>query len=113
MKQNIKREIMDTAKCLFIKKGFHDTSMRDIAAALNISVGNLTYHYKRKEDLIEAILIEDHQHYKKPDLLCSLGDLNDLLRRNTIQRPVVPIITDIIISWPKRARQFMKCKYPF
>ena len=90
MKQNIKREIMDTAKCLFIKKGFHDTSMRDIAAALNISVGNLTYHYKRKEDLIEAILIEDHQHYKKPDLLCSLGDLNDLLRRNTIQRASRP-----------------------
>ncbi len=86
MKQNIKQEIMDTAKRLFIKKGFHDTSMRDIAAALNISVGNLTYHYKKKEDLIEAILLEDHQHYQKPELLCSLGDLDELLRRTTTQR---------------------------
>lgn len=90
MKQNIKQEIMDTAKHLFIKKGFHDTSMRDIAAALNISVGNLTYHYKKKEDLIEAILLEDHQHYKKPELLCTLGDLNDLLKRNTTQRASRP-----------------------
>ena len=90
MNQNIKREIMDTAKRLFIQKGFHDTSLRDIATALNISVGNLTYHYKKKEDLIEAILLEDHQHYKKPELLCSLSDLNDLLKRNTTQRASRP-----------------------
>jgi len=26
--------------------------MRDIAAALTISVGNLTYHFKKKEELV-------------------------------------------------------------
>lgn len=86
MKQNIKQEIMDTAKRLFSEKGFNNTSMRDIAAELNISVGNLTYHYKKKEDLIEEILLQDHQHYKKPELLRSLSDLNELLRRNTTQK---------------------------
>lgn len=86
MKENIKQEIMDTAKRLFSEKGFHNTSMRDIAAVLNISVGNLTYHYKKKEDLIEAILLQDHQHYRKPELLRSLNDLNELLKRNTTQR---------------------------
>lgn len=86
MKPNIKQDIMDTAKRLFSEKGFHDTSMRDIAAVLDISVGNLTYHFKKKEDLIEAILLQDHQHYKKPETLRSLSDLNDLLLKSMSQR---------------------------
>ena len=86
MKQTIKQDIMDAGKRLFSEKGFNDTSMRDIAAVLNISVGNLTYHYKKKEDLIEAILLQDHQHYKKPEPLCSLKDLNTLLQKNMAQR---------------------------
>lgn len=90
MKQTIKQDIMDAGKRLFSEKGFNDTSMRDIAAVLNISVGNLTYHYKKKEDLIEAILLQDHQHYKKPELLCSLKDLNALLQKNMTQRASRP-----------------------
>lgn len=86
MKQTIKQDIMDAGKRLFSERGFNDTSMRDIAAVLNISVGNLTYHYKKKEDLIEAILLQDHQQYKKPELLRTLKDLNDLLHKSIAQR---------------------------
>lgn len=86
MNANIKQDIMDMARKLFSEKGFQDTYMRDIAAALNISVGNLTYHYKKKEDLIEAILLQDHQKYQKPELLHTLADLNQLLRKSTDQR---------------------------
>lgn len=82
MNANIKQSIIDTARQLFNEKGFHDTSMRDIAAALHISVGNLTYHYKKKEDLIEAIALQDHQKYRKPDLLRSFGDLQELFEKN-------------------------------
>lgn len=90
MKQNIKQDILDAGRRLFSEKGFNNTSMRDIAAALNISVGNLTYHYKKKEDLIEAILLQDYQHYKKPELLRSLSDLNGLLIRSMEQRASRP-----------------------
>lgn len=86
MKSDIKQAIMDTARQLFNEKGFHDTGMRDIAAALNISVGNLTYHYKKKEDLIEAILLQDHQKYQKPKPFCTLDDLNQLLLDITDQK---------------------------
>lgn len=86
MKSDIKQAIMDTARQLFNEKGFHDTGMRDIATALNISVGNLTYHYKKKEDLIEAILLQDHQKYQKPKPLYTFEDLNQLLRNITDQR---------------------------
>lgn len=86
MRSNIKQAILDTARQLFNEKGFHDTCMRDIASALHISVGNLTYHYKKKEDLIEAILLQDHQKYQKPKPIFTLDDLNQLLWDVTDQR---------------------------
>ena len=61
MVSNMKQTILDTARRLFTENGFHNTSMRHIAAALNISVGNLTYHYKKKEELIEAIILQEHE----------------------------------------------------
>ena len=39
MVSNMKQTILDTARRLFTENGFHNTSMRHIAAALNISVG--------------------------------------------------------------------------
>lgn len=90
MKSDIKQAIMDTARQLFNEKGFHDTCMRDIASALNISVGNLTYHYKKKEDLIEAILLEDHKKYKKPNPIYTFSDLNQLLLNVTDQKKSRP-----------------------
>lgn len=86
MNANLKQDIMDTARQLFNKKGFHDTYMRDIAAALNISVGNLTYHYKKKEDLIEAIALQDHQKYQKSEPFHTLSDLNQFLQKITDQK---------------------------
>jgi AcrR family transcriptional regulator len=43
------------AKCAyrsFFKKGYNDTTYKSIADELGISVGNVSYHYKRKEDLL-------------------------------------------------------------
>lgn len=90
MNANIKQAIMDTARQLFSEKGFHDTSMRDIAAVLNISVGNLTYHYKKKEDLIEAITLQDHQKYQKPQPFHTLEDLGQLLQKIADQKNYRP-----------------------
>lgn len=90
MNANIKQSIIDTARQLFQEKGFLETSMRDIAAGLNISVGNLTYHYKKKEDLIEAILLQDHQKYQKPSPFDSFHDLNQLLQKSIDQRNLRP-----------------------
>lgn len=54
-KRDIKAEILSQARSLFNTHGFMNVSMRDIADSLNISVGNLTYHYRRKEELIMAV----------------------------------------------------------
>ena len=50
-----KEDILITARELFNEYGYKNISMRDIAKKLNISVGNLTYYFKKKEDLIEEV----------------------------------------------------------
>ena len=43
-----KELIRNTARELFNERGYRAVSMRNIADALGISVGNLTYHYPHK-----------------------------------------------------------------
>lgn len=58
MKINTKQKILDTARTLFNDYGYNSVSLRDIAKAVGISEGNLTYHFKKKENLIESLLLE-------------------------------------------------------
>ena len=51
--------ILDSARRLFNERGVSDVSMRAIAADANISVGNLTYHFPRKRDLVSALMADD------------------------------------------------------
>lgn len=53
--ERTREHILDTALDLFVSKGYHETTMRDIAAAAACSIG-LTYRYfARKEDLVLAL----------------------------------------------------------
>jgi AcrR family transcriptional regulator len=51
-----KGRIEDASKQLFIKQGFHATSMRDIAARTGTSLGNLYNYYSTKEEILESII---------------------------------------------------------
>lgn len=53
--KNTKEKIKTAARDLFNKQGLADTSLRNIAMKLGISQGNLNYHYKTKQDLVEAL----------------------------------------------------------
>lgn len=48
-------KIIEAAAELFILKGFHQASMRDIAGQAGISLGNLYNHFQGKADIIAAI----------------------------------------------------------
>lgn len=50
-----KDRIISTAVGLFNTKGFVNVTMRNLADELGMSLGNLTYHFKKKEELMEAI----------------------------------------------------------
>src|SRR5262245_22484118 len=51
-----KHVIESAAKSLFIRQGFHATSMRDIAREAKVSLGNLYNYYTTKEDLFGSII---------------------------------------------------------
>lgn len=51
-----KNRIEGAAKELFIRQGFHATSMRDIASRANTSLGNLYNYYRTKEAILESII---------------------------------------------------------
>lgn len=76
MKRDTRREILETAKKLFNEHGYNSVSTRDISNAVGISKGNLTYHFKKKEDIVEALVEEMHSGHKKPEVPSTLAELN-------------------------------------
>ena len=51
-----KNEILDAAEELFSTKGFESTSMNDIQNEIGIARGTLYYHFKSKEEILDAII---------------------------------------------------------
>ncbi len=64
--QRRRRQIVDAAVELFIEKGFHKTTTRQIAGAAGFSIGSLYEYIKSKEDILylvcDAIHEEIEQH---------------------------------------------------
>lgn len=57
MTQATTREhIVEAADRLFYQRGFEHTSFRDIADAVRISRGNFYYHFKTKDDILDAVI---------------------------------------------------------
>ena len=50
-----REEILRTALGLLVEEGYRAMSMRRVAAACGMRVGNLTYHFPTREDLVRAL----------------------------------------------------------
>lgn len=48
--------IVSAADDLFYRQGFEHTSFTDIAGAVKISRGNFYYHFKTKDDILDAVI---------------------------------------------------------
>lgn len=51
-----RNEILDVAERLFCAKGFDNTSTNDILEEIGIARGTLYYHFKSKEDILDAMI---------------------------------------------------------
>lgn len=60
-----KQSILDTARQLFNKSGYSRVTIRMIAQELNMSSGNLNYHFKKREDILEALYFEMVEMFDK------------------------------------------------
>ncbi|MBN9284163.1 MULTISPECIES: TetR/AcrR family transcriptional regulator [Flavobacterium] len=81
-----KRKILDAGLLLFNEYGLSNVSQRKISDYLGISPGNLTYHFKKKEAIEEALYFElvvmIRDEYKKMELnAVSLSNLTAFVHR--------------------------------
>jgi len=58
MMRNTKDRILKTSLILFNDKGLANVPLRFIAEEMKISVGNLQYHFKKREDIINALYFQ-------------------------------------------------------
>ncbi|TIL17763.1 TetR/AcrR family transcriptional regulator [Stenotrophomonas maltophilia] len=54
-------QILQAALQCFLAKGFHQTSMRDIAQSAGVSLGNLYNHFPGKEAIILAVAVAESE----------------------------------------------------
>lgn len=54
--QTTRDEIVQAADGLFYRQGYEQTSFADIAKAVQISRGNFYYHFKSKDEILDAVI---------------------------------------------------------
>ncbi|SDC64389.1 transcriptional regulator, TetR family [Algoriphagus faecimaris] len=60
-----KIKILTAARLLFNDLGFSNVTIRMIASELQMSSGNLNYHFKTRDDILEALYFEMVQEFDK------------------------------------------------
>jgi AcrR family transcriptional regulator len=60
-----RRQIAQAAVQLFIKKGFHKTTTREIAAAAGFSIGSIYEYVASKEDILYLVCEEIHSEVER------------------------------------------------
>ena len=79
-KQELRQEILDAARDLFIREGFENVSMRKIAEMIEYSPTTIYLHFQDKADLLDCVCEETLQ--KLENRLASISDItSDALER--------------------------------
>jgi len=65
LKREIRERIQQVATAEFLRYGYQDVTMRDIAKKSSISVGNLYNYYENKEDLFDSLTGTSHRYLKQ------------------------------------------------
>ncbi len=110
--------ILETAVDCFVLKGFHQTSIRDIANKAGISLGGFYNHFESKDALIEEIAVLEANELTEFEAgLLSAGDPASALKRfsdeylDYSQQPVSAVLTAQItaeaIRNPQIGKRFM------
>ncbi len=69
--------IIEAAHAVFVRDGHAGLSLRKVADEAEIAVGNLTYHFSTKNDLLHAVLAERLAQYIDDHLTTLTGDPSD------------------------------------
>ncbi|MEH7389685.1 TetR/AcrR family transcriptional regulator [Bacillus sp. JJ1503] len=83
-----RNEILDAADELFGQKGFDGTTTKDILDKVGIARGTLYYHFKSKEDLMDALIERYNNHL--------LGVAKEISKDKRI--PIIERIVLVVLS---------------
>ena len=75
-----KEKILAAAQDEFNRRGIGSVALHKIAAKLDISPGNLTYHFRRKEDLVFELVT-----WLESQLVSALRDVDHVIEHGTIE----------------------------
>ena len=97
-KENIRRQTLEAAKNIFLKKGFSHTSMRDIAKKAKVSLSNIYNYFSNKDEIyretLAPLLLElekiIHTHKNSGH---ALRDINDANRIKTNIQHYIDLVT--------------------
>jgi len=84
--------LLDAAKRLFVSKGYHGTSMRQIAAEAGLALGGIYNHFANKEEIFICILLERHPFLVVlPALQAAQGQTVEDLVRDAARRMIAEL----------------------
>lgn len=86
-----KQVILDSALYLFHLKGYHATSIRDIANKAKVNPANIAYYFKNKQGLLEYCFISYLEKY-----ICVLESNISLLEHKGPQQCLLDLVTEVI-----------------
>ncbi|MBC3915956.1 TetR/AcrR family transcriptional regulator [Undibacterium sp. CY18W] len=105
--ESIRQELISQSARLFRKKGYDNTTVRDIAAAVGIQSGSWFYHFKTKQDILVAVMEQGMQRSLQEIEQLSLADLPARLafqrlvevHLNTLLAPDHDFIAVLLYEW--------------
>lgn len=87
--EKTRAEIIQVAHQLFLSRGYHGTSMRQIASQAGVALGGIYNHFSGKEDIFFSVLVECHPfHDMMPAMMAAQGDTVDAFVRDAASRMV-------------------------
>lgn len=95
-----RQRILEEATRLFVSRGYHAISMREIAEAVGVSKAGLYYHFKDKQELLLAILtdnLENIEHF-----------IQDARQEGTTAREQIGQMMRTIFSWAPERRAIIR-----
>lgn len=94
IQKTTKEEIIAKSIEVFRQRGYYKTSMSDLAEACGLQKGSFYYHFKSKEELMQAVLTMLHSFYnKKVFAIAYESDLSARKRFIKLFEMQEPIIT--------------------
>ena len=84
--ERTRQAIEEAAYELFLEQGYSATSMRQIAEQAGIALGGIYNHFKGKDDIFEAIIVDKHPYRKLlPAILEAEGGTVDEFVHNVMR----------------------------